>query len=109
MHKLYALLLTSTSHIVWALLLHCSSDILKSVITRTKALMLHIQDRWIQSVTVADLYDSFQDQSTELLSEDHLSYVQIQKFMPILLQLWDFSELKTLNNQKVETDIIAEK
>jgi hypothetical protein len=86
----------------------CCSDILKSVMTRTKALMLHIQDQWTHHAELADLYDSFQDQCTELLSEENLSYVQIHKFMPILLQLWSFSELKKLNTNKEETDMIAE-
>jgi hypothetical protein len=71
--------------------------------------MLHIQDQWAHNAELAELYDNFQDECTELLSADDLSYVQMHKFMPILLQLWSFSEIKTLNTNKEETDTIAEK
>jgi hypothetical protein len=58
---------------------------------------------------VSDIYDNFQDQCTDLLSADGaLSYLQIQKFMPHLLELWNFQDLKDLNTNKVEIQIITD-
>ncbi len=59
---------------------------------------------------VSDIYDNFQDQCTDLLSADAgaLSYLQIQKFMPHLVELWNFEDLKDLNTNKVEIQIITD-
>ncbi len=60
------------------------------------------------NAAVSDLYDNFQDQCTDLLSADALSYLQIQRFMPHLLELWDFEELKDMNTNKVEIQTITD-
>ncbi len=85
------------------------SDILRSVIMRTKVLILHLLEGHIPGAEISDLYDDFQDQCTALLSEDTLSHLQIQPFMPGLLLLWQFEDIRELNENKPAMHLIADK
>ncbi len=72
-------------------------------------LMLHLLEGHAPGARISDLYDDFQDQCTALLSEDTLSTLQIQPFMPGLLQLWRFKDIIELNDNKPAIHLIAEK
>jgi hypothetical protein len=106
MHILLTLSLTSTRHGMAAFYY---SDILRSVIMRTKVLMLHLLEGHVPGARISDLYDDFQDQCTALLSEDKLSHLQIQPFMPGLLKLWRFEDIKKLSENKPAIHLLAEK
>jgi hypothetical protein len=105
-HVLPTLSLTSTRH---GMVPFYYSDILRSVIMRTKVLMLHLLEGHAPGAGISDLYDDFQDQCTALLSADTLSHLQIQPFMPDLLQLWRFQDIREVNENKPAIHLIAEK
>ncbi len=71
--------------------------------------MLHILEGHAPGAGISDLYDDFQDQCTALLSEDTLSHLQIQTFLPDLLVLWGFEDIIELNENKPAMRLIAEK
>jgi hypothetical protein len=71
--------------------------------------MLHLLEGHVPGAGISDLYDDFQDQCTALLSEDTLSHLQIQPFMPGLLLLWQFEDIRELNENKPAMHLIADK
>ena len=71
--------------------------------------MLHLLEGHVPGVEISDLYDDFQDECTALLSKDILSHLQIQPFMPGLLLLWRFKDIRELNENKPALQLIADK